>query len=332
MVKRLAKPTKSPRRTSGAKRKSKLTKKELSLRAKKGWETRRRRERVLEETKRAKTAKKAPAKKAAPKKAPAKKAAPKKAPAKKAAPKKAPAKKASPKKAPAKKVQPVLSRRAALAKAEATRLRRSKSQKAAWAKRKRAKLFDERASISTRKDIREDLPAHFKTMDVEAASIRTKEFQKRLTNSINLLSNYKRQALIDYIVEPSLKNQAINAIDDTDVLAIAIEQAHAILTARFEKADNIRKSSVRTVVDYYGKQKYGTVFEAIHAVDTVSDIIAGISGFVETEDSKLKATLIAAYSTPQFDAIMKNIAEERGMDIRALYSFFHGSPTADLYL
>jgi chromatin remodeling complex protein RSC6 len=42
-----------------------------------------------------KTAKKAPAKKAAPKKAAAKKAAPKKAPAKKAAPKKAPAKKAA---------------------------------------------------------------------------------------------------------------------------------------------------------------------------------------------------------------------------------------------
>ena len=55
-----------------------------------------------------KTAKKAPAKKAAVKKAPAKKAAAKKAPAKKAAAKKAPAKKAAAKKAkaPAKKRTP----------------------------------------------------------------------------------------------------------------------------------------------------------------------------------------------------------------------------------
>jgi hypothetical protein len=331
MAKRLIKPKTMQRRTAVQKRKSKLSKKALSLRAKKGWETRRRQALELEETK---PVKKALAKKLTKKvvekkpfKKPTKK--PAKKPVKKAA-KKAVKKVAKTRAAAAQKGWET--RRAAQAVKDAAAQKRSETAKKAAKKRKLNKLYDERAKLNVRENLTEVLPAYFQQMEVEEQKKRVTEYRRRIAERTFFLKNFRRDALIEYITDPELKALVDNTKSDETVLKIAIKQLHKIMTGQFEKVDHIKNRAIDTTISHFKKVKYGTILEAIHMVDSTADILAGIHGFVETEESKLSAKLNAAYGTPQFEAIMENEANERGMPLHALYSFFKGSPSADFVL
>ena len=295
--------------------KKRVSKKVLSERAKKGWETRRKNER-----KAAKAAAK-PSKKTAAKKPSAKPA--KKYVAKPAVPKKLTRSEAA-KKGWEK-------RRAEAAQQEALRLKRSEASKAAWEERKRTQERVKRLELATREDLRPVLPKVFEAKKAEVQETAKKQKKLLIRGAMAQISVYGRDVIIQFLVQNGVLDRPVQ-MTKREALKHVKKYYENRITFDVDSDTKAKIDGYDIVESMYKKRVYGSVIEALEQSNQVFHSLVRQLGMEDTDRTKLRKEMDAMSSTPMFDSYMHQRAADYGMDVRALYSFFNGSPTADFVL
>jgi hypothetical protein len=292
-----------------------VSKKVLSERAKKGWETRRKNVRKAAKAA-AKASKKVVAKKPAPK------------PAKKFVAKPAVAKKLSRSEAAKKGWE---KRRAEAAQQEAIRLKRSEAAKAAWEERKRIDTRVKRFELSTREDLRPVLPKVFKEKKDEAQESGKQEKKLKIRGKMALISVYGAKKIVEYLVDVGILDKPIK-MTKKEALKLAKKHITNEVSYEVDAATKAVTDGMEIVERMYNKRVYGSVIEALEQSNLTFHALVKQLGMEDTDRTKLMKEMDTMSSTPMFDSYMHQRAADYGMDVRALYSFFNGSPTADFIL
>lgn len=298
----MAKLTPTAKKTSSRKR---VSKKVLSERAKKGWETRRRNE------KKASKGKKKPAPK----------------PSRKAALKVEP--KVSSRSLASKKAWET--RRAEQARQEEIRQRRSEASKKAWAERKRIQRIEKIGDLAVRQDLRPVLPEVFAAKKAETKQLGEKKKRILIQGEIARLSKYPRETIVQGLVDLGVLDKPVK-LTKKEALRLAKKHYENEFGHEMDSETKAKIDSMEIVERMYKKRVYGSVLEAIDQSMTTFGALVRQMGMEDTDRTKLKKEMDTMSSTAMFDSYMHQRAAEYGMDVRALYSFFNGSPTADFIL
>jgi hypothetical protein len=221
----------------------------------------------------------------------------------------------------------------------AVKRRRSAAAKKGWASRRktvqltrREAQLAEREPLLERKDLRPELPAKFEALTAKRRDELESSRRKIISEDRAELRKLDWVTLLTRIRSPKLRQQAEYSGNLKEALKIAYQDLDAYWDVQFERMDQRQSLSQQAVLKHFQKVRYGTELEAYRMVDDVFRILTTTYGATETNESKLRRQLKEAFATPQFDAVMEVKAEELGWTKREMYSWWNGSPEADLFL